>query len=112
MRRLLQRVTRDLVRRGVRDGLLGGNGVWLAVGAAAWLVRFLARTPEQRVVRERIRVGETITVTSTPAPPFGRRARTLERADRAKARRTRREVRAERKRAPVTLAGGTAGGDG
>lgn len=112
MRRLLQRVTRDLVRRGVRDGLLGGNGVWLAVGAAAWLVRFLSRSPAQRVVRERIRVGETITVTSTPAPPFGRKARRLARADRSRARSARREVRSERKRAPVSLAGGAAGGDG
>ena len=29
-----------------------GNGLWLAVGAVAWLVRFLVRRPERRVVVE------------------------------------------------------------
>jgi hypothetical protein len=94
-------LARNLVRRGIRDGLLGGNGIWLALGAAAWLVRWLSRTPAQRVVTETIRVGETITVTSVPAPPYGRAARKLAKADRKLAKADRRQVRHERDRAAL-----------
>lgn len=100
MRSLFERLARNLVRRGIRDGLLGGNGIWLALGAAAWLVRWLSRTPAKRVVTEVIRVGETITVTSVPAPPYGRKARKLPTGDRKAAELARRQVKAERKRAP------------
>lgn len=72
------------MRRGVRDGLLGGSGVWIAVGAVAWLLRWLSRAPPQRVVREKIRLGETITVTSAPAPALGRKARKLAGKERSK----------------------------
>jgi hypothetical protein len=100
VRSLLERLARNLVRRGIRDGLLGGNGIWLALGASAWLVRWLSRSPAQRVLTESIRVGETITITSVPAPPYGRNARKLAKADRADAELIRRQVRLERKRAP------------
>ncbi len=100
MRRLLERAARDLVRRGIRDGLLGGNGIWLALGAVAWLLRWLSRTPTQHVVRETIRVGETITITSQPAPPFGRKARKLAKTEKEAAKAARRQVTAERKHAP------------
>jgi hypothetical protein len=96
---LFQRVARNLVRRGIRDGLLGGNGIWLALGAAAWLVRWLSQAPAQRVVTETIRVGESITITSVPAPPYGRKARKLASADRATAKLASRQVKRERKRA-------------
>lgn len=84
------------MRRGVRDGLFGGNGLWLAAGAAAWLVRWLARSREPGIVREQIRVGETITVTSVAPPPFGRRARQLAKADRKAAKSARKQIRRER----------------
>jgi hypothetical protein len=99
VRPLVERVARNLIRRGIRDGLLGGNGIWLGIGAAAWLVRWLSRTPAQRVVTETIRVGETITVTSVPPPPYGRSARRLTKADRQEAELARRQVRRERSRA-------------
>jgi len=99
VRRLLERLTGGLVRRGIREGLLGGNGIWFAAGAVAWLVRWLSRPPGERVVREQIRVGETITVTSVPAPAFGRKARKLAKADRKAARGARAQVRSERKAA-------------
>jgi hypothetical protein len=83
---LIERITRKLVRRGIRDGLLAGNGIWVAVGAVAWLVRFLRRRPAPGVVTERIKPGESILVTSVPAPPFGRRARKLRRAERKRVR--------------------------
>jgi hypothetical protein len=92
-------LARNLVRRGIRDGLLGGNGIWLALGATAWLVRWLSHVPGQRVVTEEIRVGETITVTSVPAPPYGRAARKLTKVDRRQAELARRQVRRERNRA-------------
>lgn len=101
MRGILERVTRNLVRRGIRDGLLGGNGIWLALGVSAWLIRWLSKSPAQRVVTERLRVGESITVTSVPPPAFGRKARKLAEADRQAAALARRQIRAERKRAHV-----------
>jgi hypothetical protein len=109
VRSLFERLARNLVRRGIRDGLLGGNGIWLALGAAAWLVRWLSRTPAQRVVTEVIRVGETITITSVPAPAYGRQARKLTTADRKAAELARRQVNAERKRAPERAVAPAAG---
>ena len=109
MKPLFERVARNLVRRGIRDGLLGGNGVWLALGAGAWLVRWLARAPSQRVVTESIRLGETITVTSVPAPPYGRAARKLASSDRATAKLARRQVKREREQAPLRDSGARSG---
>ena len=104
-------MVRELVVRGVRDGLLGGNGIWLAFGAVAWLGRFLSRQPATRIVREQIRVGETITVTSVAPPPYGRRARQLAKADRKVAKATRREVRSERRNAePASAPAGASEG--
>lgn len=101
MASLFERTTRTLVRRGIRDGLIGGNGRWLAVGAAAWLVRLLRRKPDRSVVVEKLRMGESIVVTHRPAPPFGRKARKLDRKTRAQARAERKEIRSERKKAKV-----------
>ena len=99
MSSIYERLTRSLVRKGVREGLLGGNGRWLAVGAIAWLVRFLRSKPRPRVVTERLKLGESILVTHVAAPPFGRRARRLGRAERDMARAERRQIKAERKKA-------------
>lgn len=99
MRGILERYTRNLVRRGIREGLLGGNGVWLALGATAWLVRWLSKTPAPGVVTEQLRLGESITVTSVPPPPFGRNARKLPKQDRKAAKLAHAQIRAERKRA-------------
>ncbi|MGH9172667.1 MAG: hypothetical protein ACRD0Z_17675 [Acidimicrobiales bacterium] len=96
---LIERLTRSLVRRGIRDGLMGGSGAWLALGAGAWLLRFLMHRPSGRVITEKIRLGETITVTSAPAPPFGRKARRLAKVDRKEAELQRRRIKSERRRA-------------
>ncbi|HKH88770.1 MAG TPA: hypothetical protein VKA05_08095 [Acidimicrobiales bacterium] len=101
MKGILERLTRNLVRRGIRDGLLGGNGIWLALGATAWLVRWLGKKPAPRVVTEQLRLGESLTVTSVPPPPFGRKARKLDKADRKAAKLAWAQIRAERKRAPA-----------
>jgi hypothetical protein len=94
---LIERLTRNLVRRGIRDGLLGGNGMWLALGAGAWLVRFLMHKQSGRVITETIALGETITVTSVPAPPVGRKARKLAKAERLQVKERQREIKAARK---------------
>jgi hypothetical protein len=107
---VFERTTRTLVRRGIRDGLLGGSGQWLAVGAIAWLARFLRQKPHAKVVVEQLRLGESIVVTHKAAPPFGRKARKLDRTERDAARAERREVRTERKRAKP-LSGSTSRSD-
>jgi hypothetical protein len=99
MRSWFERLTAGLVRRGVREGLLGGSGPWLAIGALSWLVRFLMRRPERSVVVEELALGESILVTSVPPPPSGRRRRKLEAAARREARDEAKQVRRERKRA-------------
>lgn len=99
MRNWFERLTAALVRRGVRQGVLGGNGTWLAIGAVAWLARFLARRPERRVVVEELALGETIVVTNVAPPPTGRRRRKLEATARRAAREETKQVRRERKHA-------------
>lgn len=79
MNAFIDRITRTAVRRGLRDGLLAGDGKWLAIGAVAWLVRFLRKTRAPEVVVERLKVGETIVVTNI-GPQKGRRARKARRA--------------------------------
>lgn len=101
MRSWFERLTAALVRRGVREGLLGGSGPWLAIGAVAWLARFLARRPERRVVVEELALGQSIVVTSVPPPPSGRRRRKLNRQERRAAREEAKQVDEEQKHAAV-----------
>jgi hypothetical protein len=82
---LVDSLARRLVRRGLRDGLIGGSTVWAVVGAAAWLARLLLRREEPLVVREDLKLGERIVVAHVPPPPT--------RAELRRARRQRRKVR-------------------
>jgi len=68
LRRLLDPIARRLVRRGVRQALAEGSGVWLAIGVVAAVVRLLLRPEEPQVVHEELRVGETIVVRHLPGP--------------------------------------------
>lgn len=79
MKSLLDRLTRTLVRRGFREGLLKGNTAWLAAGAAAWLVRYLMKKREPEVIVERLAPGERIVVENL-GPQHGRAARKARRA--------------------------------
>lgn len=74
MNSLVDRVTRAALRRGIRDGLLAGDGKWLALGALAWLVRYLMKTREPEVVVEKLAVGESLVVTNL-GPQRGRKAK-------------------------------------
>lgn len=74
MKGWIDRRLRQILRRGVRDGLLAGDGLWLALGAFAWLGRFLLKTREPEVVREKLAIGQTIVVTNL-GPPLSRRQR-------------------------------------
>jgi len=75
VRSFLDRWTRQLVRRGIRAGLIEGSNIWLSIGAIAWLFRFLTRRQPARVSVENLRLGESVLVTHVAAPPRGRRAR-------------------------------------
>jgi hypothetical protein len=75
MGKLIERITNYLVRRGFRRGLVEGSNIWLALGAVAFLVRFISRPEQPKVVSERLALGESIVVTHLPAPSNGRRAR-------------------------------------
>lgn len=74
------RLTRRLVRDGLRRGILEGNDLWLAVGSVAFLVRVLARKDKPKVVTEQLALGESIVVSHQPAPLRGRAARRAGRA--------------------------------
>ncbi|HLI44269.1 MAG TPA: hypothetical protein VKU92_07345, partial [Acidimicrobiales bacterium] len=53
---------------------LGGDGKWLVAGAGAILVRLLMKRPEQSIVVEQLRPGESLLVTNI-GPQSGRAAR-------------------------------------
>jgi hypothetical protein len=55
------------MRRGLRRGLVEGSVAWLAVGAAAWVVRYVTRPEPPLVARENLRLGESVLVTHLPA---------------------------------------------
>lgn len=93
MRSLLDRWTRQLLRRGLRAGLIEGSNIWLSVAALAWLFRFLSKRQAPQVSVEKLRVGESVLVTHAPAPPATRRAR--RKAAREALRRQSREARPE-----------------
>jgi hypothetical protein len=73
---LFDNLARRLVRRGLRQGLLEGSTAWLLIGAFAWLARLLLRPESPRIIREELRLGETITVTHLP--PKSRRPNAIE----------------------------------
>ncbi len=76
---LIDRLSRRLVRRGLRQGLLDGSSIWLAVAALAWLLRLLASAERPKVVREDLALGESIVVTHLPPAPTRRHQRRAER---------------------------------
>jgi hypothetical protein len=75
VRSYLDRWARQLIRRGIKSGLIEGSNLWLSVGALAWLARFLARRPAAQVSTESLRLGESVVVSHVPAPARSRRAR-------------------------------------
>jgi hypothetical protein len=75
VRAYLDRRVRQLIRRGVKSGLIEGSNLWLSIGALAWLFRFLTRKSAPQVTIERLRLGESVVVSHVPAPPRSRRAK-------------------------------------
>jgi len=85
-----ERWTRQLVRRGIQEGLIEGSDAWLSIAAVVWLYRFLSRRPRPQVSVARLRVGESVVVSHVPPPPRSRRAR--KKASREAAKREAREA--------------------
>jgi len=110
VRKYLDRWVRQLIRRGVRSGLIEGSNLWLSIGAIAWLVRLLSRRPAPVVSVERLRLGESVLVSHVPAPPATRRAKKKAAAKAAKLERretqlqSRRETSRRRARAAAKAA--------
>ncbi len=75
MRRYLDRWARQLIRRGVKAGLIEGSNLWLSIGAIAWLFRFLSKRDSAQVSVQELRLGESVVVSHVPAPPRTRQAR-------------------------------------
>jgi hypothetical protein len=96
VRRYLDRWARELIRRGIRSGLIEGSNVWLSIGAITWLLRFLARKPSPMVSVEQLRLGESIVVSHVAAPARSRRAK--RRAARRQAKLEKRRAREQAKR--------------
>lgn len=74
----MDRLLRNLVRRGVRQGLLGGSTGWLVFGAAAFLLRLARRPGRASVYRHKLRVGERLEIVHLPAPATRRQRRRAE----------------------------------
>lgn len=55
--------------------MLAGDGLWLALGALGWLVRYLRKTHEVEPVVEELKLGESILVTNIGPAPRRREAR-------------------------------------
>jgi hypothetical protein len=56
--------------RGLRDGFLGGNRAWMAIGILTWAMRFIYLATHRRpevMYAARLRKGETITIIEHPA---------------------------------------------
>lgn len=75
MRAFLERISKRYVRIGFRRGVSESSDLWLAIGALALLVRVVSKKDKPSSVVERLKVGETITVTHLPAPPTRRAER-------------------------------------
>ena len=69
----IDNVARRLVRQGLRKALLEGSTFWAVIGAAALVVRLLARPEKPKVRHERLAVGESLIVTHVA--PQGRSSR-------------------------------------
>jgi hypothetical protein len=83
MRAFLERTSKRLLRTGLRRGVTESSDLWLAIGALALLVRVLSKRDKPATVTERLKVGESITVTNLPPPPARRAARRAAGAGRA-----------------------------
>jgi hypothetical protein len=92
----LDRWARQLIRRGIRSGLIEGSNLWLSIGAIAWLLRFLARRPSPMVSVEQLRLGESVVVSHVPAPARSRRARRKAASKAAKLEQARARAQAKR----------------
>jgi len=75
VRSYLDRWARQLIRRGLRAGVVEGSNLWLSIGAIAWLVRFLSRRDGAQVSVQQLRLGESVVVSHVPAPPSTKRGR-------------------------------------
>jgi len=80
MWKLVDRLTRKLLRDGLRRGLLQGSDLWLALGAVALVVRVIAKPEPPKVVSQKLALGESVTITHLPPPLAGRAKRKVERA--------------------------------
>ncbi len=75
MKVFIDRYLRKILMRGLTDGILAGDGLWLAVGVGAWVLRLLLTKPDPPVVVEQLRQGESIVVTNLGPTPRGRAAK-------------------------------------
>jgi hypothetical protein len=59
-------------RRGLSEGLLGGNRRWLVLGSVAWGLRAISwavRRDERVVFRDTLRPGESLVITERRVAP-------------------------------------------
>ncbi len=68
MSSILDSLLHRLIRNGLRRGLLEGSVAWIVIGAAAVVVRYVARPESPLVAREKLRLGESVLVAHVPAP--------------------------------------------
>ena len=71
----IDRLTRRVMRDGLRRGILEGDNLWMILGSVALLVRVISKKDKPKVVSETLALGESIVVTHLASANGGRPSR-------------------------------------
>ncbi len=64
--KLLEYITKRLVTQGLKKGATEGSFLWLAIAVLGMLFKFVLKQRKPKVITEKLRLGETITISHLP----------------------------------------------